>query len=83
MATRVDYETHGKGYSRRRRADPRIAARIEAALGEAGFAADLLAEAGGLKLFALAGYVQADDGRLARAPGRLSGVIGAAPTGLP
>ena len=59
------------------------AARIEAALGDAGFAADLVAEAGGLKLFALAGYVQADDGRLARAPGRLTGVIGAAPTGLP
>lgn len=62
---------------------PGAAARIEAQLGEAGFAADLLAEAGGLKLFALAGYVQADDGRLARAPGRLTGVIGAAPTGPP
>ena len=35
MATRVDYETHGKGYARQRRADPRIAARIEAALGDA------------------------------------------------
>jgi SAM-dependent methyltransferase len=35
VATRVDYETHGKGYSRGRRADPRIAARIEAALGDA------------------------------------------------
>jgi SAM-dependent methyltransferase len=31
----VDYETHGKGYAGRRRADPRIAARIEAALGDA------------------------------------------------
>ena len=34
---------------------------------------------GGLKLFALAGYVQADDGRLGEAPGSLTGVIGAAP----
>jgi SAM-dependent methyltransferase len=35
VAAKVDYETHGKGYSRGRRADPRIAARIEAALGDA------------------------------------------------
>ncbi len=35
MATRVDYDTHGKGYARRRLADPRIAARIEVALGDA------------------------------------------------
>ncbi|HVT00004.1 MAG TPA: class I SAM-dependent methyltransferase [Solirubrobacterales bacterium] len=34
MATRVDYETHGRDYARRRRADPRIAARIAAALGD-------------------------------------------------
>jgi len=31
----VDYETHGVGYAGRRRADPRIAARILEALGEA------------------------------------------------
>ena len=54
-------------------------ARIVDALGQSGLAADLLATAGGLKLFALTGYVQADDGRLAQAPGSLSGVIGAAP----
>lgn len=54
-------------------------ARIVDALGQVGLAADLLATAGGLKLFALTGYVQADDGRLAQAPGSLSGVIGAAP----
>jgi hypothetical protein len=30
-------------------------------------------------LFALAGYVQPGDERLTRAPGRLHGVIGAAP----
>jgi SAM-dependent methyltransferase len=35
VATRVDYDTHGRGYARRRLADPRIAARIEAALGDA------------------------------------------------
>lgn len=58
---------------------PLSAARIVDALGEAGLAAELLATAGGLKLFALTGYVQADDGRLAQAPGALSGVIGAAP----
>jgi chorismate mutase len=58
---------------------PGTAASVEAALGADGLAARLLQEAGGLKLFALAGYVQAEDERLARAPGRLSGVIGAAP----
>jgi SAM-dependent methyltransferase len=35
VATRVDYDTHGKGYARRRLADPRIASRIEVALGDA------------------------------------------------
>jgi SAM-dependent methyltransferase len=35
VTTRVDYERHGRTYSRHRRADPRIAARIHAALGEA------------------------------------------------
>lgn len=53
--------------------------KIVDALGQAGLAADLLAAAGGLKLFVLTGYVQADDGRLKSAPGRLNGVIGAAP----
>lgn len=53
--------------------------RIVAALGEAGLAAEPLLAAGGLKLFVLAGYVQAEDGRLASAPGDLTGVIGAAP----
>ena len=53
-------------------------AAIEAALGEAGFAARWIAAAGGLKLFALAGYVQRQDPRLTSAPGRMSGVIGAA-----
>ena len=33
--TRVDYEQHGRSYARHRCADPRIAARIHAALGEA------------------------------------------------
>jgi hypothetical protein len=35
VSTRVDYERHGRTYARHRRADPRIAARIEAALGDA------------------------------------------------
>lgn len=54
-------------------------ARVVGRLGEAGLAADPLIAAGGLKLFVLAGYVQADDGRLNGAPGDLNGVIGAAP----
>jgi hypothetical protein len=54
-------------------------ARIVEILGAAGLAASPLIAAGGLKLFMLAGYVQAEDGRLASAPGSLSGVIGAAP----
>jgi hypothetical protein len=58
---------------------PLSAGRIASALGKAGLAASPLIEAGGLKLFALAGYVQAQDGRLDDAPGSLKGVIGAAP----
>mgnify|MGYP002336230000 CR=1 FL=1 len=61
---------------------PDTAAAIEAALSRDGVAADLAVEAGGLKLFTLAGFYQRDDERLARAPGRLSGVIGAAPAPL-
>lgn len=57
---------------------PEPAPAIEAALGREGVAAHLIQETGGLKLFGLAGYFQSDDQRLARAPGRLSGVIGAA-----
>ena len=52
---------------------------IEAALSRDGVAATLLVNAGGLKLFVLSGYYQPHDERLTRAPGRLSGVIGAAP----
>jgi chorismate mutase len=61
---------------------PGSAAAIEEALGRDGVAGDLIAEAGGLKLFALIGFYQANDERLARAPGRLTGVIGAAPAPL-
>lgn len=53
--------------------------RIIAALGDQGLSASPLASGGGLKLFVLAGYVQAEDPRLLEAPGQLSGVIGAAP----
>jgi SAM-dependent methyltransferase len=35
MSTGVDYERHGGTYAQHRRADPRIAARVHAALGEA------------------------------------------------
>jgi len=35
MTARVDYERHGRTYSQHRQPDPRIAARIHAALGEA------------------------------------------------
>ena len=58
---------------------PGKAHQVEAALGERGLAGDILMEAGGLKLFALLGYIQPDDERLAGAPGSLKGVIGAAP----
>lgn len=58
---------------------PDKSAVIEERLSELGFAASLLHASGGLKLFTLAGYVQAEDARLAGAPGRLCGVIGAAP----
>lgn len=54
-------------------------ARITAALGEQGLHASPLSAAGGLKLFVLTGYVQAEDPRLQSAPGQMSGVIGAAP----
>ena len=47
-----------------------------------GVAACQVASAHGVKLFKLAGFYRSDDPRLARAPGRLSGVIGAAPTPL-
>jgi chorismate mutase len=61
---------------------PGAPAVIEEALGRDGVAATLLVSAGGLKLYSLAGFYQADDARLARAPGKLSGVIGAAPAPL-
>lgn len=54
-------------------------ARIIETMSASGLAAMPLIASGGLKLFMLAGYVQSEDGRLASAPGALSGVIGAAP----
>ncbi|PTT05358.1 chorismate mutase [Caulobacter sp. HMWF025] len=59
---------------------PRPAAAIAEALSLDGVAAELIAESGGLKLFSLSGFFMAGDERLARAPGQLSGIIGAAPT---
>lgn len=61
---------------------PQSPTAVAEALSRDGVAASLMAEAGGLKLFALAGFYQADDARLARAPGKLTGVIGAAPMPL-
>lgn len=61
---------------------PQGAGAIVEALSRDGVAATLMLDAGGLKLFVLSGFYQADDPRLARAPGRLSGVIGAAPAPL-
>jgi chorismate mutase len=57
-------------------------AAIEEAMSRDGVAAHLVAFGGGLKLFGLAGFYQRDDERLSRAPGRLTGVIGAAPLPL-
>ena len=47
------------------------------ALSRDGVAGCQIASGGGLKLFSLAGFYQKNDERLARAPGRLTGVIGA------
>ncbi len=58
------------------------AAGIVEALGRDGVAACQVQAAGGLRLFKLAGFYRADDARLSRAPGGLTGVIGAAPTPL-
>jgi hypothetical protein len=62
---------------------PHDSGRIINDLSRDGVAARLVVRTGGLSLFALAGFYQRDDARLARAPGRLSGVIGAAPEPLP
>lgn len=53
--------------------------RIREDLSARGLPAILLRQAGGLKLYAIAGYVQPEDGRLTQAPGALAGVIGSAP----
>jgi hypothetical protein len=53
--------------------------RIRSDLAALGLVATLMTKAGGLKLYAIAGYVQPEDGRLHQAPGALSGVIGSAP----
>ena len=54
-------------------------AKLVAALAAVGLVGHPLIALGGLKLVVLAGYVQAQDGRLSAAPGALKGVIGAAP----
>jgi chorismate mutase len=57
----------------------RANAEIVKQMGEDGVAARFLIEAGGLKLFALTGFYQAEDERLSRAPGDLTGVVGVVP----
>ena len=46
MKPRVDYEEHGRTYARHRRPDPRLAARIRDALGDAGTVVNVGAGAG-------------------------------------
>jgi len=51
---------------------------IEEAFSNDGVAARIIMDAGGLKLFGLAGFFEANDERLARGPGRMTGRIGVA-----
>ncbi|MET0294384.1 MAG: chorismate mutase [Phenylobacterium sp.] len=78
----VDVEPTGADFTFWVTDEPGPAAKVLTALSHDGVAASLLAEGGGLKLFSLAGYYMPGDERLARAPGRLTGVIGAAPAPL-
>jgi chorismate mutase len=57
-------------------------AAVETRFGELGFAVRTLYHVQGLRLMGISGFVQADDPRLRDAPGRLNGVIGAAPMAL-
>lgn len=57
---------------------PKSSYEIEEAFSNDGIAARILMDSGGLKLFGLAGFYQPNDERLARGPGRLTGVIGVA-----
>jgi chorismate mutase len=78
----VDVEPTGHDHTFWVTDSPAPATAIVDALGRDGVAGELVLEAGGLKLFMLAGFYQHDDARLDRAPGRLTGVIGAAPAPL-
>ncbi len=53
---------------------------IETALSIDNLSAKMIAEASGLKLFSISGFVETDDGRLANAPGDLTGIVGVVPT---
>lgn len=53
---------------------------IETHMSINGMAGKMIAEANGLKLFSIAGYYQADDGRFDSLPGDLTGVVGVVPT---
>lgn len=76
-AAEIDVEPTGDDLTYWVTDSPLPSSEILDALSRDGVAADLLAEAGGLKLFALLGFYMPEDERLARAPGRLTGVIGA------
>lgn len=58
---------------------PKHAYEIETHFMQDGVAARLVTDANGLKLFALSGYYMANDERLARGPGKLTGVVGVVP----
>jgi chorismate mutase len=58
---------------------PLAAAEVLRLLGDAGLVGDLVHEISAVKLFALAGFIEPQDARLGAAPGRLKGVVGAAP----
>jgi chorismate mutase len=58
------------------------AAQVGLVLAREGITARVIAEAGGMRLFGLAGFFVRDDARLARAPGQAKGVIGSSPTPL-
>ena len=59
---------------------PEPAAHIELTLAREGIRSRSIAEAKGVRLFALAGFFARGDAKLARLPGERKGVIGSAPT---
>ncbi len=58
---------------------PKPSYEIEQSFMQDGVAARLITDANGLKLFAMSGFYQADDDRLKRGPGSITGVVGVVP----